>query len=337
MTDNDKQKAIDLAESGEHAIASIPSGTALSLFDPNVMSSIERAADIVSQSALIPNHYRGKPSDCFIALYRATRMGMDPFGFMEGTYVVHNKLAFTGQLYIALINTCGLFRHSIRFDIRGDESDVNNMACTAWTVWKGTDAKASGYCDIKMAKIEKWWDQNPKWRNLPRLMLQYRAAAFLIRLNCPEIAMGYKLDDEIIDTNGEPVIDGVSAGKKMFDRGGESSSQENTETSVTDLGDATTVDDGVTEEQPVIQTQTVATSETVEIGKQGVPNDVKVASLENEYSKFGDTFVKFLESLGMLEKNQAIRDLSQKNIDVIWNNHKRFSSRFNEYNKNSGK
>jgi hypothetical protein len=39
---------------------------------------------------------------------------------------------------------------------------------------------------------------------MPELMLMYRSAAFLIRTYAPEISMGLRTDDEIIDITPEP-------------------------------------------------------------------------------------------------------------------------------------
>ena len=43
---------------------------------------------------------------------------------------------------------------------------------------------------------------------MPQLMLQYRAATFLIRTVAPELAMGLRTDDEILDTiDVTPVVE----------------------------------------------------------------------------------------------------------------------------------
>ena len=53
---------------------------------------------------------------------------------------------------------------------------------------------------INMAKAEGW-TSNPKWRNMPELMLAYRASAFFARVYCPEALMGVQTYEEIIDTD----------------------------------------------------------------------------------------------------------------------------------------
>jgi len=51
---------------------------------------------------------------------------------------------------------------------------------------------------MKMAKAEGW-SKNKKYQTMPELMLQYRAATFLVRLYCPEVLSGMPTSDEVED------------------------------------------------------------------------------------------------------------------------------------------
>ncbi|MGK3945742.1 hypothetical protein ABK046_46285, partial [Streptomyces caeruleatus] len=64
-----------------------------------------------------------------------------------------------------------------------------------------------------MAKAEGWSTKSgSKWKTMPELMLMYRAAAFLIRAYAPEISMGLRTDDEIIDTvDATPAVSSIDA------------------------------------------------------------------------------------------------------------------------------
>ena len=52
---------------------------------------------------------------------------------------------------------------------------------------------------IALAKAEKWYEQNPKWRNTPELMLRYRAASWFIRTTDPGVMMGFQTKEEAED------------------------------------------------------------------------------------------------------------------------------------------
>jgi hypothetical protein len=51
-----------------------------------------------------------------------------------------------------------------------------------------------------MAKAEGWYGKaGSKWKTMPELMLQYRAAAFFGRLYCSDILMGMQTVEEVAD------------------------------------------------------------------------------------------------------------------------------------------
>ena len=50
-----------------------------------------RAAQMLSQTSIIPQSYQGKPQDCFVAIEMANRMGVSPMVVMQNMYVVKGK------------------------------------------------------------------------------------------------------------------------------------------------------------------------------------------------------------------------------------------------------
>ncbi len=161
-----------------------------------------RASQMLSQTSIIPQNYQGKPQDCFVAIEMANRMGISPMVVMQNMYVVKGKPSWAGQACTMLINSCGKFR------------DVKHI----YTGQKGTDKRgcyveATRIYDneiiqgvevtMDMAKSEGW-TSNPKWRNMPELMLAYRASAFFARVHCPEALMGVHTEDEIYDAYERP-------------------------------------------------------------------------------------------------------------------------------------
>ena len=56
--------------------------------DKKQFDQLLRAANMLSQTSIIPATYQGKPQDCFVALEMATRMGVSPLVVMQNMYVV---------------------------------------------------------------------------------------------------------------------------------------------------------------------------------------------------------------------------------------------------------
>ena len=166
--------------------------------DKKQFDQLLRAANMLSQTSIIPASYQGKPQDCFVALEMATRMGVSPLVVMQNMYVVKGKPAWAGQACTMFINSCGKFA-GVKHVYTGEKgTDSRGCYVTATRISDGVQVNGVEVT-IAMAKAEGW-TSNTKWRNMPELMLAYRASAFFARVHCPEALMGVQLVDEIYDT-----------------------------------------------------------------------------------------------------------------------------------------
>ena len=158
-----------------------------------------RAAQMLSQTSIIPQSYQGKPQDCFVAIEMATRMGVSPLVVMQNMYVVKGKPAWAGQACTMFINSCGKFTQ-VKHVYTGEKgTDSRGCYVTATRISDGVQVNGVEVT-IAMAKAEGW-TANTKWRTMPELMLAYRASAFFARVHCPEALMGVQLADEIYDAD----------------------------------------------------------------------------------------------------------------------------------------
>lgn len=165
---------------------------------------MQRAAALLAASALVPKEYQGNVANCTIALEMASRIGASPLMVMQNLYLVHGKPSWSSQFIIAAVNGTGRFT-PLRFDITGEGE---KKTCIAWALEKATGERLeSPPISMDMAKKEGWIDKNgSKWKTMPDLMLRYRAATLFGRLYAPEILMGMKAYEEVIDIEGEEVI-----------------------------------------------------------------------------------------------------------------------------------
>lgn len=163
-------------------------------------------------------------SNCMVALDLAQRMNASPMLVMQNLHVIEGRPSWGSPFIIALINNSGLFNHNLRFrfeelgeceaehatwkwgEQRGEKVPVvekvkiSNARCVAWTKDKSGEIVESPAVTIAMAVAEGWYTRNgSKWRSMPQVMAQYRAAAFFSRAHCPELLMGLPSVDEIHD------------------------------------------------------------------------------------------------------------------------------------------
>lgn len=173
---------------------------ALSMDTAQGMAGLMKAASMLAPSDIIPDTFKNKPANVLIALEMANRMGASPFAVMQSMYIVYGNPSFSSKFLIACFNSCGRFT-SIKYEFFG-EPNADGYGCRAWATEKATgEVVKSIDVTISMAKAEGWYGKNgSKWKTMPQLMLQYRAATFLIRTVAPELAMGLRTEDEIIDT-----------------------------------------------------------------------------------------------------------------------------------------
>lgn len=167
--------------------------------DKTAFETALRAANMLSQTALVPESYRNKPQDCFLALEVANRMGVSPLVVMQNMFVVKGKPTWSGQACCMMIESSGKFKQ-LRHNYFGEEGkDTRGCYLSAIRVDDGQVVNGPKVT-LSLAKAEGW-TSNPKWRNMPELMLAYRAAAFFARVYCPESLMGVHTAEEIEDVS----------------------------------------------------------------------------------------------------------------------------------------
>jgi hypothetical protein len=166
-----------------------------------------RVANVLASSTMIPKHFQGQPGNCLIALNLAARLKVDPMLVMWKMPIVHDKPGMEGQLVIALVNAMKPFKTGVRFDIQGSDDKPESMSCLAWAITKDGDRIEYPLTWSAARKVGNA-SKNDNWIKIPRLMLMYRSATYLVRGFAPEVLMGLytkeELDDGLIDVTPPP-------------------------------------------------------------------------------------------------------------------------------------
>jgi len=168
--------------------------------ESKIFELVQRKSKAYAASNLTPKDFQGNVSNCIIAIEMSIRMNMDPMMVMQNMYIVHGKPSWSSMFIIACINSCGRFTPLI-FKYSGEGDDYQCIAVS--TDKKSGQKLESVPVNIGMAKSEGWFSKNgSKWKTMPNIMLQYRAASFFGRAYAPEVLLGLKSNDEIIDIEG---------------------------------------------------------------------------------------------------------------------------------------
>lgn len=173
--------------------------------DIKLFGETYKMAQVISSSTMVPKHYQGSENigNTLIAMDMSNRMGASLMFVMQNLYVIYGNPSWTSQFIIAQINQSRKFKKDLRFEYVGNEKD-DSYGCYAWTFDQDGDKVKGSTITIKTAKDEGWFGKNgSKWKTMPSQMLMYRAATFFARVYAPEVLMGLRAEDEIIDTKGD--------------------------------------------------------------------------------------------------------------------------------------
>lgn len=183
--------------------------------DPEKFNHLARVSAMLAKSSIVPSNYQGKPEDCMIAMDMASRMNMNPLAIMQSLYVVKGKPSWSGQACASLIMNCGRF--SDVQHVRTGEIGEASRGCYYTAISKETRNILRGIeVTIAMASAEGW-TANPKWKNMPELMLMYRAASFFAKEFCPDVLMGVQTDVEVEDSFARPHREHTALSKALME------------------------------------------------------------------------------------------------------------------------
>lgn len=173
------------------------------LQNTKAIGQMYKIANLYASSSMVPDNYKGKPENCFVAIELASRMDVSPVLVMQNLYIVQGKPSWAGQACKALIDGSRKFANS-EYIMTGSLAD-GTRGCYLQAVNTRTGKLIKGTeITLKMALDEGWSTKNgSKWKTMPEQMLKYRAAAFFARTECPEVLMGFQTAEEVTDVHGE--------------------------------------------------------------------------------------------------------------------------------------
>lgn len=190
---------------------------ALGVFaDITTFGNAQRMAQCLASSTIVPKEYQNNVGNCMIALEMASRINTSPMMVMQNLYIVNGRPAWSSQWIIAMINSSRRYKTELQFEFGHDIED-GGLSCMAWTEDYSGHKVCGPKVTMNMANSEGWTTKSgSKWKTMPEVMIQYRAASFFGRMNCPNMIMGIYSSDEVIDMEGgdlgEELIMGIGPG-----------------------------------------------------------------------------------------------------------------------------
>ena len=153
-----------------------------------------RIAQIFADSDLVPEHFKKKPQNVFIALQMAQRLNLDAMLAIQNIHIIKGRPALSSQMLIGLINASGLIDGVISFTSNGKA--VPDLSVTASAKLKGTQQIIEATFSYSQAQA-MGTTQNAPWKTAPELMCRYRAASHLARVYFPQLTLGLGNKEEL--------------------------------------------------------------------------------------------------------------------------------------------
>lgn len=157
-----------------------------------------RIAQMLCQSAFVPNSYRGKPNDCLAAMAYGQEVGLSPLQALQGVAVINGRPSLWGDALIGLIRANSSVL-SVSESIAG-EGEAAVATCTIRRQ-RGTEVEETtrtfSVLDAKAAGL--WNKEKTPWQTYPKRMLQMRARSWAARDSCADILKGIAMAEEMMD------------------------------------------------------------------------------------------------------------------------------------------
>lgn len=188
MTDLTVQQA---QEANPIAMASVAM-----MMDSTKLQSLISFAEMMAKSTIsVPDHLRGKPSDCLAIAMQAAQWGMNPFQVAQKTHIVSGKLGYEAQLVNAVVQASGQIKGGFKYEFSGDG---NGLKCRVGAVLRG-DSEITWGEWLCIGDVTT--KNSPLWKTNPKQQMAYLQTKNWSRLYCPGAILGIYSDDELIDAD----------------------------------------------------------------------------------------------------------------------------------------
>lgn len=162
------------------------------------LQDMQTAAQIILQSGLCPDGF-ATTAQVFVALQTGAEMGLQPMQSLASLYVIKGRCTLWGDAALGLVKRSGL----CEYVTEAVEGEGDDMVATVVSRRVGDDAEVVTVFTAKDAKIAGLWGKAGTWKTHPKRMLKYKARAFNLRDNFPDVLYGMHLTEEM---EGEPVL-----------------------------------------------------------------------------------------------------------------------------------
>lgn len=173
-----------------------------SLLSPQLYEHYQKVAVMLSKSGVIPNIYKGKPEDIFVAMSMGYQLGFPIEQSLQDIAVVNGRPCLWGDGLLSLALNHPECQSIDESPIYGKDNNIVGYSCTV--IRKGHKPHTKQFT-LQDAQVAGLLSRGTVWKSYPERMLQMRARSFAIRDKFADALRGLRIaeieeeDTRIID------------------------------------------------------------------------------------------------------------------------------------------
>lgn len=170
------------------------------LATPTNMTDAMRLAEMLAQSTMVPQSYRGKPGDVLVAVQMGAELGLSPLQALQNIASINGRPSVWGDAALALAQAHPLYvSHREWIEGEGDE-----MAGCCEVTRRGSSPHVARF-SVRQARKANLWNKAGPWQQYPERMLVLRARGFALRDKFADALRGLITAEEAQDMPADAV------------------------------------------------------------------------------------------------------------------------------------
>ena len=164
---------------------------------PTDVDQAIRISEMFAKSDLVPDSYKNKPANIFLAVSAGASLGLAPFQAMQNIAVINGKPSVWGDALLAMVRNDKRCL-SVKESIEGEGKNMKATCVVSRLAPNGETEVISSSFSMGQAQSANLLNR-PPWKSYPDRMLQMRARGFALRDAFADVIGGLITSEEAED------------------------------------------------------------------------------------------------------------------------------------------
>ena len=183
---------------------------------PTDIDQAMKISEMFAKSDIVPEGYRNKPANIFLAVSAGASLGLAPFQAMQNIAVINGKPSIWGDALLAMVRNDKRCL-SVKENVEGEGENRKATCKVSRLSNDGTTEEISSSFTMLQAKQAGLLNR-PPWRSYPDRMLQMRARGFALRDAFADVIGGLITSEEAQDYPVKQIAIQDQKGSPKFDK-----------------------------------------------------------------------------------------------------------------------